>query len=368
MPRITLRIPHALKSNLISSVSRLELTFDPRIGVARVRRYKFDFWTEIVPYSFLAFMAGFSLLVMHAPIAFKLFLIAVYTLSLLVPFTGQFTLPATPVFAWLIFYFSSKFIPTAYRPHIWVSVLPTLESVLYGANISDILTRWTHPVLDICAWLPYGIVHFVGPFVVAAVIFVFGPPGAVKFFGSAFGYLNLVGVMIQIAFPSAPPWYELRNGLVPANYGMKGSPGGLARIDAIFGGQGYTNTFSNAPVPFGAFPSLHAGCSTMNALFLTHFFPQYTGFYWAYVSVLYWSTMYLTHHYLIDLVAGGSLAVTFFYILLPAEYQTSNPAKDLNVIPLDPEIGKRTSVGSGYGGWVGGDDEADDFDAREEFK
>ena len=54
---------------------------------------------------------------------------------------------------------------------------------------------------------------------------------------------------------------------------MHGSPGGLARIDALFGGQGYTNTFSNAPVPFGAFPSLHAGCSTMEALFLTHFFP-----------------------------------------------------------------------------------------------
>ena len=85
--------------------------------------------------------------------------------------------------------------------------------------------------------------------------------------------------------------YELREGLVPANYRMRGSAGGLARIDAIFGGHGYDKTFSGAPVPFGAFPSLHAGCSTMEALFLSHFFPKGRPFYWLYVFLLYWSTM-----------------------------------------------------------------------------
>ena len=64
---------------------------------------------------------------------------------------------------------------------------------------------------------------------------------------------------------------------------MGGSPGGLARIDALFHSNGYTITFSNAPVPFGAFPSLHAGCSTMEALFLSHFFPAGRPFYWLYV-------------------------------------------------------------------------------------
>ena len=254
-------------------------------------------------------LAAFSLTVMAQPLFFKLFLVVAYTLALLVPFTSQFFLPATPIFSWLLLFYSSQFIPKAYRPHIWVSVLPTLESVLYGANISDILTRYTNPFLDIMAWIPYGIVHFAGPFVVAACLFIFSPPGAVKFWGSAFGYLNLFGVMIQILVPCAPPCpcplplsarransdettgYELRNGLVPANYDMRGSPGGLARIDAIFHSSGYTKTFTGAPVPFGAFPSLHAGCSTMEALFLSHFFPQGRVFYWAYVFWLYWSTM-----------------------------------------------------------------------------
>ena len=82
---------------------------------------------------------------------------------------------------------------------------------------------------------------------------------------------------------------------MPADYTMKGSPGGLSRIDTLFHSNTYTNTFTNAPVPFGAFPSLHAGCSTADALLLNHFFPQYRPFYVAYVLWLYWSTMYLTH-------------------------------------------------------------------------
>lgn len=173
----------------------------------------------------------------------------------------------------------------------------------YPQNISDILTRYTHPALDIIAWLPYGLLHFVIPFVIAAVAFVFGPRGSINFWAKAFGIMNLLGVITQILVPCTPPcaslplllfprsstlWnktdaglvvgqtgYELIHGLTPAYYGMKGSAGGLARIDAIFGGSGYTETFSNAPIPFGAFPSLHSGSATIEALFLTHFFPRF---------------------------------------------------------------------------------------------
>jgi hypothetical protein len=93
------------------------------------------------------------------------------------------------------------------------------------------------------------------------------------------------------------------------------------RIDRIFGSKGYTNTFGSAPLVFGAFPSLHSGCATMDALFLTHFFPKYRYAYWTYVGVLYWSTMYLTHHYLIDVVGGGCLALASFFYFMPKEFK-----------------------------------------------
>lgn len=131
--------------------------------------------------------------------------------------------------------------------------------------------------------------------------------------------MNLLGVMIQITFPCAPPCrfsflssylvsrdliiaishhtigYELLYGQTPADYSMRGSPGGLARIDALFHNLAYTTTFTNSPMVFGAFPSLHAGCATTDAILLNHFFPRFRLVYTLYVLWLYWSTMYLTH-------------------------------------------------------------------------
>jgi len=155
------------------SVSRLEFSFAPSLSIKRLRHYKFT-WRNEGHYIFLFTLACLNLSYIPS-ISLIIFLPAVYIIALLLPITSQFVLPATPIFSWLLLFFGSRYIPTRIRPHIWVTVLPTLESVLYGANISDLLTRYTHPVLDILAWLPYGIGHFAIPFLVAAVLFVFGP-------------------------------------------------------------------------------------------------------------------------------------------------------------------------------------------------
>ncbi|CAG7854887.1 Inositol phosphorylceramide synthase catalytic subunit aur1 Short=IPC synthase catalytic subunit aur1; AltName: Full=Aureobasidin A resistance protein homolog; AltName: Full=Phosphatidylinositol:ceramide phosphoinositol transferase [Serendipita indica DSM 11827] len=303
-------------SAFLHQVSRLDFSLSPTVTIAKLRAHEFT--RGDVVYLFHAAGALFWLYIMEKPpFPIKLVIPALFTLGMLVPLTSQFLLPAIPVLAWVLTYYSSRFLPPSSRPPISVTVLPTLESVLYGANISDILTRFTHPVLDVIAWLPYGVLHFSLPVVVSILLWLFAPKPALQYWASAFGYLNLAGVLCQIAFPCAPPWYELIYGLTPANYGMPGSAAGLARIDALLGGTGYQTTFSGAPVPFGAFPSLHSACATIEALFVSHFFPSFTRFAWAYVAVLYWSTMYLAHHYLIDVVAGASLAVLCFHLFMP---------------------------------------------------
>jgi hypothetical protein len=105
---------------------------------------------------------------------------------------------------------------------------------------------------------------------------------------------------------------------------MPGSPGGLLRIDRVFGTHGYANTFGAAPLVFGAFPSLHSGSAVMEALFLSHFFPSLKPLYWAYTGVLWWATMYLSHHYLIDLTGGACLSVMVFYLFMPEEFKDSD--------------------------------------------
>ena len=103
-------------------------------------------------------------------------------------------------------------------------------------------------------------------------------------------------------------------GLAPANYSMAGSPAGLARIDALFGIDLYTSNFTAAPLVFGAFPSLHAGCATIEALFLSYVFPRLRPVFIAYVLWIWWATMYLSHHYAVDLVGGSLLAGVAFYV------------------------------------------------------
>lgn len=71
--------------------------------------------------------------------------------------------------------------------------------------MSNLLSAHKHAVLDVLAWLPYGILHFAGPFIVAAVIFLFAAPGTLRVYARSFGYMNLIGVMIQLCFPCAPP-------------------------------------------------------------------------------------------------------------------------------------------------------------------
>jgi len=99
----------------------------------------------------------------------------------------------------------------------------------------------------------------------------------------------------------------------PAEYTMSGHPGGLARIDKLFGTNTYTKTFGGSPLVFGAFPSLHSGCAIIQALFISHVIPKSRPFVFGYVIWIWWACMYLTHHYMVDLVGGGFFAVVAFW-------------------------------------------------------
>lgn len=66
----------------------------------------------------------------------------------------------------------------------------------------------------------------------------------------------------------------------------------------------------------------------------------------------------MTHHYLIDLVAGGSLACAYFYYYLARmpddlRHPTNTTPVYSNTAPGDVEAGSSigTLNGNGYGGW-----------------
>lgn len=133
--------------------------------------------------------------------------------------------------------------------------------------------------------------------------------------------------------------YESRyGGLEPATYTMPGDPGGLARVDDILGTNMYKSTFTASPMVFGAFPSLHSACAWQLAFFLVFIFgPRSIPFAVGYVFWIWWATMYLGHHYVVDLVGGAGYAVVAFWIgsfFLPSvlPQQHYNNAKASHVI------------------------------------
>ena len=283
-------------------------------------------WRKLLYFSFLFLVFTFSISIMPVPAIAKLILIIVLTYINLAPIFSQFFTNSLPILSWVFLFFTSRFIPLSMKRPISVKVLPALETIFYGDNLSEILASKTNTFLDIFTWLPYGIIHFSFPFIVAALIFLFAPPKTLPQFCWSFGFMNLTGVIVQnLVFSCAPPWYKVLHGLDKANYSMDGSPGGLARIDAILGIDMYTSGFTHSPLIFGAMPSLHSGCSTMDALWLSYLFPSLTPLFVVYVFWLWFSTMYLTHHYFIDVVVGSCLALGFF---LMVKWRGKLPIKD----------------------------------------
>lgn len=290
---------------------------DPRLSWHKLKRYSFT-WKSILHYTFMGAILLFVFIANPAAWIYKVLFYAIMGLFFFIPFTSQFFFHALPIWAWLGIYFTSSYFPAGKRPPITVKVLPAIETILYGDNLSDILATSTNKVFDIFAWIPYGICHFGAPFVVAIILFLFGPPTILQGYAFAFGYMNLIGVLIQICFPAAPPWYKILYNLDPANYSMHGSPGGLARIDKLLHISVYTKGFTNSSVIFGAFPSLHSGCATMEALFFSYCFPWLRPLFIFYVAWLWWATMYLTHHYFVDLMAGSVIS---FFIFQYTKYE-----------------------------------------------
>lgn len=121
-----------LFANIFIAVRRLDLTLSPAVTIRHLRRRRWSLRTDY-GWILLALEAAFLLYVMKSPPLVKVIIPAGYAFITLVPFLGQFFVPGTYVLAWVLLFFSSKDIPVSWRPAVHVALLPTLESVLYGA-------------------------------------------------------------------------------------------------------------------------------------------------------------------------------------------------------------------------------------------
>ncbi|EJF66438.1 hypothetical protein DICSQDRAFT_164288 [Dichomitus squalens LYAD-421 SS1] len=209
---------------------------------------------------------------------------------------------------------------------LWLKVLnmlaldlPTVRQLLERAIANN--NMLTHlglqtPEQDVVAWIFYGVLHFASPFIAGWWIWGFAPPGAAIVFGITLGAQNLCGLFTHLVFPNAAPWfYDVYPADTVPDYSFPGNPAGLVRVDEVLGTHLYRAAFKKSPVVFGALPSLHAATSLCFSLFVACYGGQ-----WGIVTMvvystfMFWSTMYLHHHFAIDLLVGSFYALAAFAV------------------------------------------------------
>ncbi|MCY1046622.1 phosphatase PAP2 family protein [Corallococcus sp. bb12-1] len=201
------------------------------------------------------------------------------------------------------------------RGTIHTGDLWNLEKALFPAPGGMIWPEWwwnnPNTPLDLLCGFAYA-AYLYEVFIAALLFFFFKKDRLFQSLCWAFFVVNAIGVVIYVLYPAAPPWYVLKYGPGPANLAALPSPAGTARFDAFFGISYFANFYARNPNVFGAMPSLHAAYPLMMVLVL-----WYKGVAWRVGTILFallvaFSAVYLTHHYILDVLAGGVAAVVAF--------------------------------------------------------
>ncbi|MHA1911001.1 MAG: phosphatase PAP2 family protein [Candidatus Kariarchaeaceae archaeon] len=128
----------------------------------------------------------------------------------------------------------------------------------------------------------------------------------------AFVVTSIIGVIIFVIHPVAPPWYYLEQGgfvSPPAGYETAPNAGLLTDVDDLIGFNVFTSFYETFESnPFAAFPSLHAGYAFLCAIISTRTWGKKARWVWIYPIGMSISAMYLNHHWMVDLFAGWLVA------------------------------------------------------------
>ena len=126
----------------------------------------------------------------------------------------------------------------------------------------------------------------------------------------AFLLVNLIGFVGYYVHPAAPPWYALQYGFTPVT-GTPGNVAGLGRFDAMTGLGIFHGLYGKNANVFAAVPSLHAAYLLVTTIYSVLSGRRwYTSCFFAVLCVgIWWTAVYTTHHYIIDVLLGITTAL-----------------------------------------------------------
>src|SRR5258708_1900420 len=174
-----------------------------------------------------------------------------------------------------------------------------------GITFLDIITG----IFYLC-WIPV-------PLAFAAYLF-FKNRRQFLLFSMTFVLVNFIGFIIYYLYPAAPPWYVQFNGFI-FHPGTPGNTAGLAKFDAFFHADIFKSIYAKGSNVFAAMPSLH---SSYPVIVLYYGLKNRLGliniFFGIVMFGIWFSAVYLSHHYILDVLAGilcAAIGITLFNLL-----------------------------------------------------
>ena len=207
-------------------------------------------------------------------------------------------------------------------------VLRNIEYHLFFFQPHQLLSSLANPIFDFLAAIPY-LIHFPLPFLFGFYLALHPKKktGIFPYMWCA-GWVNFIAVLIQLIFPTASPWFV--DSAVMDQHGKivyeVANEAGFKRLDKLLGFGIFHGIYSQSPLKYGAFPSLHIAWPMIVFLNRPWFGKKVAGVHVVWITL---AALYSTHHYLIDALGGILLAVLVRICMLKLwspfpEYETAS--------------------------------------------
>ncbi len=209
---------------------------------------------------------------------------------------------------------------TGWRGEVHIADVYATELAWFGVGSgsarripAEALLDHTHVVLDAVSGVAY-LVYLYVPIVVAIALYFARDERRMFDVGAAFLFSYLIGLVIYLVYPTAPPWYVFEHGLGSPVLDATPSAAGAARFDVLLGYPYFASFYARSANVFGAMPSLHVAAPASTLLAVAGKRPRW----WLPVAIVLaavtFAAVYLQHHYVLDLLAGLACAVVGYAI------------------------------------------------------
>lgn len=253
---------------------------------------------------------------------FSIKLIIIWAILVAIKPTRKFALALTP---WLVFacsYDGMRLLPNYEVNPIDTRGIYEAEKSLFGIGTAAgtlIPGEWFN--LHNCAFADFMAGFFYlcwvpVPLGFAIYLYLKGKREMYLRFSLAFLFVNLVGFVGYYIHPAAPPWYVIEHGFTPV-LNTPGSVAGLGRFDALVGAPVFHSIYCNNSNVFAAVPSLHAAYMLVATIYavISRQNKLCIGIFAFICMGIWWTAVYSTHHYIIDVLLGILTTIVALLIL-----------------------------------------------------